>query len=63
MAVSHHWGVATKKGKGKSSVASGGLFPEVYESASATVQGCRETSPGVLLIVSCYSRPGKMISK
>ena len=63
MAVSHHCAVATKNSKRKSSVASGRLFPETYERASATVQGCRETLPGVLLIVSCYSHPNKMISK
>lgn len=63
MAVGHHWGVATKNGKGKSSIASGRLFPEMYERVSATVKGCRETLPRVLLVVSCYSHRSKMISK
>jgi len=37
-------------GKGRSLVASGKLFPEMYERAGAAVQGCREALPGVLLV-------------
>lgn len=44
-------------------VASGRLFPEMRERASAAVHVCRETSPEVLLVVSCYSHPSKVISE